>query len=58
MYWLDFFEDLIDTRETGNISDPVEATLKPEFALDGTHLNPSYLRLLEGSLAKIAKMTK
>jgi hypothetical protein len=44
---------LLDTRSTGDPQDPVAATLKPEFKLDGTHMNPSYLRLLEASLNRL-----
>lgn len=40
--WLDFFDDLLD--ETGK-------KLLPEFRLDGTHLAPGYLRLLERALS-------
>lgn len=57
--WLDFFEDLVDTTySSADALDAPKVTLKPEFALDGTHLNPSYLRLLEASLKKLDKTTK
>mmetsp|Transcript_86982 Transcript_86982/g.130416 ORF Transcript_86982/g.130416 Transcript_86982/m.130416 type:complete len:837 (-) Transcript_86982:22-2532(-) len=40
-HWLDFFNSLL--TEDG-------ANLCPDFALDGTHMNPSYLKLLEASI--------
>lgn len=39
--WLDFFEGLLDA--SGN-------ELRQEYCLDGTHLGPSYLLLLEKAL--------
>lgn len=42
--WLDFFDDLLD--ESGS-------KLQPEFRLDGTHLSPSYLRLVGRALGDV-----
>lgn len=44
LHWLDFFDGLLD--ETGG-------NLRSEFKLDGTHLAPSYLSLLEKSLEDV-----
>lgn len=41
--WLDFFEDLLTP----------DAKLKPEYELDGTHMHPSYLPLLQRELEKV-----
>lgn len=41
LHWLDFFDQLLD--DTGD-------SLRPEFRLDGTHLGPSYVALLEKAL--------
>jgi len=43
LLWLDFFDDLLD-GEGGQ--------MKAEYEFDGTHLNPSYLSLLERSIEK------
>jgi hypothetical protein len=40
--WLDFVEDLLK-----------DGGLHPDFNLDGTHLHPNYLRLLEAALNRI-----
>ena len=56
--WLDFFDELVNTVQSADALEAPKVTLKPEFALDGTHLNPSYLRLLETSLKKLDKATK
>lgn len=57
--WLDFFDDLIEPRsraamQTSSSSDKLSShmQLRPQYALDGTHLNPSYLLLLENALNK------
>lgn len=44
LHWLDFFDQLLDDNDGGG-------SLRPEFRLDGTHLGPSYVRLLEKALA-------
>jgi hypothetical protein len=43
LVWLDFFEGLL--TPAGN--------LVPEFELDGTHMSPKYLKLLEKSLESV-----
>ncbi|CAM9515637.1 unnamed protein product [Choristocarpus tenellus] len=43
LHWLDFFDDML--TEDG-------MKLRPELELDGTHLSPAYLGLLEGTLRK------
>lgn len=60
--WLDFFDDLIEPRSramqtsssSSSSSDKLSShmQLRPQYALDGTHLNPSYLLLLENALNK------
>jgi len=57
--WLDFFDDLIEplskaAMQTSSSSDKLSShmQLRPQYALDGTHLNPSYLLLLENALNK------
>jgi len=60
--WLDFFDDLIEplsraamqTSSSSSSSDKLSShmQLRPQYALDGTHLNPSYLLLLENALNK------
>ena len=42
--WLDFFDQMLT---------PDAASLRPELALDGTHLSPAYLPLLEAALDKV-----
>lgn len=39
--WLNF---------VSNVLDPVTRQLKPEYVLDGTHIHPSYLPLVENAL--------
>jgi len=41
--WMEFFGDLLDN----------EGNLKKEYELDGTHLNPQYLPLLEKSIVAL-----
>lgn len=41
LLWLDFFSSLLTEDGSQLISD---------YALDGTHMNPSYLKLLEKSI--------
>lgn len=53
---MDFLPDLL---EHSDLTAPAAAEkrdlrLKPEFALDGTHMNPSYLHLVEAALNKLA----
>jgi hypothetical protein len=63
--WLDFFEDLIvfDEKQEGKEEEKAReffsindngsnGRLKSEFELDGTHMNPSYISLLERALNK------
>jgi hypothetical protein len=40
-HWLDFFDDLLQ-----------DGKLKPEYELDGTHLHPKYVSLIEKSINK------
>ncbi|KAJ0411310.1 hypothetical protein ATCC90586_005719 [Pythium insidiosum] len=47
--WLDFFDDLLEGTP---------AQLRTRYALDGTHLHPSYLALVERELNKHGKKTK
>jgi hypothetical protein len=42
LHYLDFFEGLLSEDKT---------KLNPKFELDGTHMNPTYLPLVESSLA-------
>ncbi|CAM9765382.1 unnamed protein product [Laminaria digitata] len=44
LHWLDFFDQMLDP--TGN-------ELRPEFRLDGTHLAPGYIGLLEKALGDV-----
>ena len=44
LHWLDFFDQLLD--DTGN-------SLRPDFRLDGTHLAPGYVGLLEKALGDV-----
>eukprot|EP00903_Cladosiphon_okamuranus_P013727 g12780.t1 len=44
LHWLDFFDRLLDDEGTG---------LRPDFRLDGTHLGPSYVGLLEKALGEV-----
>lgn len=49
-YWLDFFDSLlIQTPGVGENN----VSLKEEWKLDGTHLNPGYVSLLEESFWKL-----
>ena len=41
---LDFFEQMLT---------PAGDALRPEYALDGTHLGPAYLKLVEAALHKV-----
>ena len=42
--------EAVENTATGAVS----FKLKPEFGLDGTHLNPSYLRLMEQAFSKFS----
>jgi len=42
--WLDFF---------GQMLTPAGDALRPEYALDGTHLSPAYLKLVEAALHNV-----
>lgn len=42
--WLDFFDQMLDATGTH---------LCPEFRLDGTHLAPAYIGLLEKALGEV-----
>ena len=42
--WLDFFDQMLT---------PAGDALRPEYALDGTHLSPAYLELVEAALNKV-----
>ena len=64
VYWLDFFEELLNFNSSNEIvvsaatagagaGGAPGVTLKPEFSLDGTHLNPSYLALVEAAFNKL-----
>lgn len=44
LHWLDFFDDLLNDGGSD---------LRPEFRLDGTHLGPSYIGLLEKALGDV-----
>ena len=46
LLWLDFEHDLIEMTGQGKLS------LKKSFILDGTHMSPNYLPLLESALEK------
>jgi len=41
LHWLNFFDELLSNNGSN---------LKPEFELDGTHLHPKYVSLLESAL--------
>ena len=43
LVWLDFYQDLL-TPDGGN--------LKEEYNLDGTHVHPNYLSVLEAAVNK------
>ena len=47
--WLDFFEQLLIAPSADT---DAAWKLNPAYRLDGTHLNPSYLHLLEAALSK------
>ncbi|EGG22225.1 hypothetical protein DFA_04343 [Cavenderia fasciculata] len=42
LHWLDFFDSLLD----------VDGGFNTKYALDGTHMNPSYIPLIENSINK------
>lgn len=44
--WLDFFSSLL-------VDDG--SKLNPDYALDGTHMNPNYLKLVESSMDRLAQ---
>lgn len=50
---MDFLADLLEPRDPTAPPDVLTLHLKPEFALDGTHMNPSYLHLVETALNKL-----
>lgn len=58
---MDFLPDLLEQADPHTAADkiplaPTLATalrLKPEFVLDGTHMNPSYLHLVEAAINKV-----
>ncbi|GAM29273.1 hypothetical protein SAMD00019534_124490 [Acytostelium subglobosum LB1] len=41
LVWLDFFDELLDSTGNG---------FNQEYAMDGTHMNPSYVRLVERTI--------
>ena len=53
MVWLDFFEQLLIAPSTDTAA---AWKLNPAYGLDGTHLNPSYLHLLEAALNESTTM--
>lgn len=54
MIWLDYFDDLLVPASSSAPATPdvSHLALNPAFELDGTHMNPSYLRLLEVAMDK------
>jgi hypothetical protein len=57
VHWLDFFDELLAPAMPAHVhvqvrggGDALVVKLDPAFGLDGTHMNPSYLRLLEDRL--------
>jgi len=46
LLWLDFFDSLLTEDKS---------SLKKEYDLDGTHMNPSYIPLIEESIEKVMK---
>jgi hypothetical protein len=51
---LDFFDQLLlPAADASTVLAGGGFRLDPAFVLDGTHMNPSYLRLLEGALERI-----
>jgi hypothetical protein len=61
VHWLDFFDELLAPVMPAHVSvqvrgggDALAVKLDPAFGLDGTHMNPSYLRLVEDRLSSLA----
>jgi hypothetical protein len=53
--WLDYFDELLVPAASAPLTPDVShLALNPAFELDGTHMNPSYLRLLEAAMDKAA----
>jgi hypothetical protein len=53
--WLDYFDDLMVPAASSpalNTPDASHLALNPALELDGTHMNPTYLRLLEAAMDK------
>ena len=46
LHYLDFFESMLT---------PDQASLNPLYELDGTHMNPKYIPLLEAALHKVTQ---
>jgi len=49
LYWLNFADDLLT---------PDKTKLNPQFDLDGTHMNPTYLYLIENTLEEALEQLK
>ena len=48
--WLDFFEELLLSSDSVGESD---MKLNPQYTLDGTHLSPVYVQLMQNALVKV-----
>jgi hypothetical protein len=59
--WLDYFDDLLVPAASSSAPvtpDVSHLALNPAFELDSTHMNPSYLRLLEAAMDKALGCTR
>ena len=50
-YWLDFFDEMLQINPS-SVSENDSRVLNPRYSLDGTHLSPSYVSLLQEALLK------
>ena len=50
---MDFLPDLLEQTNPDAPAEKLALRLKPEFSLDGTHMNPSYLHLVEAALNRL-----
>ncbi len=48
-YWLDMEDQFLESATAGGD----HSVLREEYKMDGTHVNPSYVSLLEASLKKV-----
>jgi len=52
VYWLDFFDSLLQETRRGDGGGEAQLQLDPRWELDGTHLHPDYVSLIGDSMTR------